>query len=188
MFRRERASDRSGIVRSPKIAHSLEVAVPPPPATVIRVSREPLRVRALRFGRDMVVGSGATTVDFLFLTFLIRGFDIVPTVARLPALMAGATVQFFGSRSFTFKAQSGSMCRQAMLFMACEAAGIAINFCLFHVLQPHITFVPPEIVSFMVNAIVTVTWAYPMRKLVIFRLREAVLPVRVEEPGEGPSP
>jgi len=129
-----------------------------------------------------VVGSGATTVDFIVLSTLIRLADVAPTVARLPALMCGATVQFFGSRTFTFRAQRGNVCRQALIFAACEAAGIAMNFGLFRLIQPHITILAPEIVSFMVNALVLVSWAYPMRKLVIFRLpAEVPVPVRDDD-------
>ena len=63
--------------------------------------RESLGERALRFARALVVGSGATLVDFSVLTACIRLAQIAPTSARLPALVAGASVQFFGNRTYS---------------------------------------------------------------------------------------
>ena len=90
--------------------------------------RESLASRALRFGRALVVGSGATVVDFSVLTTCIRAFGVAPTTARLPALLAGACVQFLGNRSFTFRAQRGSLPRQVRFFVATELAALAMNF------------------------------------------------------------
>jgi putative flippase GtrA len=135
--------------------------VPPP---------EPLVVRAMRFGRALVVGSGATIVDFSVLTTCIRIVGLAPVQARLPALVAGASVQFFGNRTFTFRAQRGAMSRQAKLFVVAELAALAMNWSIFRFLAPRLTVLPPEIVSFVGTFIVFVAFAYPVRKLVIFRL------------------
>ncbi len=132
---------------------------------------EPLAQRALRFGRALVVGSGATLVDVSVLTTSIHLVGLAPTAARVPALLAGASFQFFGNRSFTFRAQRGKLTRQARLFVACEAIALLINWSLFRFLSPRITAVPQELVSFLGTFVVFVAFAYPMRKLVIFRLR-----------------
>lgn len=120
----------------------------------------------------MVVGGGATVVDFSVLTVCIRCAAIAPTSARLPALLAGASVQFFGNRAYTFRAQRGSITRQAKLFLVCEAFALAMNWSLFQLLAPRIHFVAPELVSFLGTFIVFVSFAYPMRRFVIFRVPE----------------
>lgn len=126
--------------------------------------------RTYRFIRALIVGSGATAVDFVILTSCIRVVGLAPTVARVPALVAGASLQFFGNRTFTFRAQAGSASRQAKLFVAAELVALLLNYSTFRWLVPRATMVPPELVSFAGTFIVFVTFAYPMRKLVIFRL------------------
>jgi putative flippase GtrA len=88
----------------------------------------------------------------------------------LPALCAGASVQFFGNRSFTFRAQAGSMSRQARFFVVVELAALLMNYFLFRWLVPRVHILPPEVVSFVGTFVVFVTFAYPMRRLVIFKL------------------
>jgi putative flippase GtrA len=129
--------------------------------------------RALRFVRACVVGSGATLVDFSILTTCIRVLDLAPSFARIPALLAGASVQFFGNRSYTFRATRGSLTRQARLFVFVELVTLALNYAVFRQLVPRVHAVPPEIVSFLGTFIVFIGFAYPMRKLVVFRLPEA---------------
>jgi putative flippase GtrA len=131
---------------------------------------ERLSERAFRFARALVVGSGATLVDFSLFTTCIRLVGMTPTAARLPALCAGASVQFFGNRTFTFRAQAGSLSRQARFFVVVELAALAMNYLLFRWLVPKVTVLPPELVSFIGTFVVFVTFAYPMRRLVIFKL------------------
>jgi putative flippase GtrA len=131
---------------------------------------ESLSVRALRFARALVVGSGATIVDFSLFTTCIRLVGMTPTAARLPALCAGASVQFFGNRTFTFRAQAGSISRQARIFVVVELATLLMNYFLFRWLVPRIHFLAPELVSFLGTFVVFITFAYPMRRLVIFKL------------------
>ncbi|MBX3189598.1 MAG: GtrA family protein [Labilithrix sp.] len=132
--------------------------------------REPWVDRVLRFARACIVGSGATLVDFSVLTTCIRLFEVAPTSARIPALLAGASVQFFGNRTFTFRAQRGSLSHQAKLFAVFEIATLALNWTVYRLLQPRLTVLPPEIVSFVGTFVVFIGFAYPMRKLVIFKL------------------
>ena len=138
--------------------------------------RESLFDRAYRFARAVIVGSGATLVDFLVLTSCIRVVGVAPVTARLPALIAGATFQFFGNRTFTFRARAGSISRQARLFVAAELVALLCNFLIYRWLVPRITFLPPEATSFVGTFIVFITFGYPMRRLVIFRLPEPELP------------
>ena len=127
-------------------------------------------MRLLRFGRALVVGSGATLTDFSIFTTCVRGIGMAPTSARLPALLAGACFQFFGNRSYTFRARQCSLSRQAWLFLLAEGATLALNLGVFRLLVRHIHGVPPEIVSFLGTFVVFVGFASPMRRLVVFRL------------------
>jgi putative flippase GtrA len=134
--------------------------------------RESLFDRTYRFARAAVVGAGATAIDFLVLTSCIRGLGLPPTGARLPALIAGASFQFFGNRTFAFRAQAGSVTRQAKLFVAAELVALLFNYSLFRWLFSRVEFLPPELASLLGTFIVFVTFGYPMRKLVIFRVPE----------------
>jgi putative flippase GtrA len=132
--------------------------------------KEPILPRLLRFGRALVVGSGATLIDVSVLTTSIHLVGLAPTVARVPALLAGASFQFFGNRTYTFRAQRGKLSRQARLFVAAELVALLLNWSCFRFLSPRITFMPQELVSFLGTFVVFVGFAYPMRKLVIFRV------------------
>ena len=127
-------------------------------------------VRAWRFVRALVVGSGATLVDFSLFSTCIRVIGMTPIAARVPALCAGASVQFFGNRTFTFRAQAGSLSRQAVFFVAVELVALAMNFGVFSWLVPRVHGVAPELVSFAGTFVVFVGFAYPMRRLVVFKL------------------
>ncbi|HEX2871329.1 MAG TPA: GtrA family protein [Polyangiaceae bacterium] len=129
---------------------------------------ESLLTRALRFGRALVVGSGATLVDFSIFSTCVRAIDIAPTQARLPALLAGACVQFVGNRGFTFRAQAGKLSRQLKLFVAAELVTLGLNWSVFQLLIRRIHGLPPELVSFLGTGLVFVAFAYPVRKLVVF--------------------
>jgi putative flippase GtrA len=131
---------------------------------------ESLLTRLFRFVRALIVGSGATLVDFSVLTTCIRLAGLAPTTARLPALMAGASVQFFGNRTYTFRARAERIGRQAKLFIIAEVITFALNYTLFRLLVARVHFAPPEALSFAGTFIVFVTFAYPVRRLVIFKV------------------
>jgi putative flippase GtrA len=126
--------------------------------------------RAWRFVRALVVGSGATLVDFSIFTTCVRAIDIAPIHARLPALVAGACVQFVGNRGFTFRARAGLLSRQLGLFVIAEAVTLALNWSIFQLLIRRLHGVAPELVSFLGTGLVFLAFAYPVRRLVIFRL------------------
>jgi putative flippase GtrA len=131
---------------------------------------EPSLQRALRFGRALIVGSGATLADFSVFTTCVRLVGMGPSAARLPALLTGACFQFFGNRGFTFRAQAGSLTRQAWLFVVAEAVTLGLNFGIFHLLVTHIRAVPPELLGFLGTFITFVAFAYPVRRWVVFRV------------------
>jgi putative flippase GtrA len=123
-----------------------------------------------RFVRALIVGSGATLVDFSIFTLCLRAVGLAPTVARLPALCAGASVQFFGNRGYTFRARAGSLSRQAKWFIAAESFTLLLNWLVFRSLASRVERVPPELLSFAGTFVVFVSFAYPMRRLVIFKV------------------
>ena len=131
---------------------------------------EPLLQRAYRFARALVVGSGATLADVSVFTTCVRVMGIAPTAARLPALIAGACFQFLGNRTFTFRAQAGSLSRQARLFLVFELLTLGLNFGVFRLLVRHVSVFAPEVLSLSGTFLVFVTFAYPMRRHVIFKL------------------
>lgn len=131
---------------------------------------EPRWERALRFGRALIVGGGATVADFSVFTACVRAAEIAPSAARIPALITGACCQFWGNRTYTFRARAGSWSRQAKLFVVAEAVTLGLNWSVFHVLVTHVSQVPPELLSFVGSFVTFVGFAYPVRRWVIFRV------------------
>lgn len=147
---------------------------------------EPWSDRALRFVRAVLVGGAATLLDFSLFSGSVRLLGFAPSAARLPALCAGATLQFFGNRGFTFRAQTGSLSRQARLFVVAELVTLLLNFGAFSWLLRRVPGVAPELLSFAGSFVTFVLFAYPVRRLVVFKL-----PRRTERRAEGaeePSP
>ena len=134
------------------------------------VPHETWLTRIYRFGRALIVGSGATLVDFSIFTTCVRAIDVAPAHARLPALLAGACVQFVGNRGYTFRARAGRLSRQLKLFVAAEALTLGLNWSVFQLLIRHVRGVAPELVSFLGTGLVFLAFAYPVRRLLIFRL------------------
>ncbi len=134
------------------------------------MQRKPRLESMWRFGRALIVGSGATLCDFSVFTTCVRLAGIAPATARIPALIAGASCQFVGNRSFTFRAQSGSLSRQAKLFLVVEAITLGLNWSIFRLLLGNIPGVAPELLGFLGTFLVFVGFAYPVRRWVVFRL------------------
>jgi putative flippase GtrA len=134
------------------------------------MQREPRLESIWRFGRALIVGGGATLCDFSVFTTCVRLIEIAPASARIPALIAGASCQFIGNRSFTFRAQSGSLSRQAKLFLVAEAITLGLNWSVFRVLLGKVQGVTPELLGFLGTFLVFVGFAYPVRRWVVFRL------------------
>jgi putative flippase GtrA len=133
---------------------------------------ESLWTRAWRFARALIVGGGATLTDFSVFTLCVRAIGINAASARLPALLAGASVQFFGSRHFAFRAATGNLPRQARLFVVFEVVSVALNWALFQFLLPRLSVLPPELVTMVASSTIFVLYNYPTRRLIIFKLAE----------------
>jgi putative flippase GtrA len=131
----------------------------------------PLRERIFRFVRSLFVGAWASAFDFAVLLLCIRWLNFEPTLARIVALVLSGVVLFFGSRSYAFHAQSGSISRQARLFVLSEVLGALLNLGAFRFLVLHLPpMVPPEAASQVANFLVFVTFYYPMRAFVVFKV------------------
>lgn len=127
-------------------------------------------MRARRLGRAVLVGGGASLTDFSVFVVCVRVLGITPASARLPALLAGASAQFFGSRHFAFQATAGNLSRQARLFIVFESVSVLLNWTSFQLLLPRLPLLPPELVTVMASSSVFLFFNYPMRRLVIFKL------------------
>lgn len=85
----------------------------------------------LRFVRSLFAGGMATLADLATLFVLVSIFHVAPSDANVPALLAGAAVQFFANRHFVFRAHEGSIAKQALLFVLVESVALLLNGILF---------------------------------------------------------
>jgi putative flippase GtrA len=154
---------------APSNGHRLEPTSCENETTAADMTSEPLLQRALRFGRAVLVGGGATLADLSVFETCVRIIGMAPSAARLPALLTGACCQFFGNRSFTFRARAGSITRQAWLFLLAEAVTLGLNFGIFHLLVTTVQGAPPELLGFLGTFVTFVAFAYPVRRWVVFR-------------------
>lgn len=83
--------------------------------------------------RSALTGGAATIVDLALIALAVGLFGIPARLANVPALLAGAAVQFLGNRHYAFRATGGSLRRQAALFAATELVAIGLNAALYHV-------------------------------------------------------
>ena len=131
----------------------------PPPAP-----RDPLRVL-----RALLAGGAATLADIAVLALLVSAVGLAPRVASIPALVVGGFVNFLGNRHFAFRATSGSLAKQAVLYAVVELAALAANGVLFdvvmRVLPPGLAwaYVPVRLVT---SHVIFLAWSYPLWRLV----------------------
>lgn len=141
--------------------------------------QETFAERFSRWARTLVVGGWATAADFALLALCVRVLGVDPALARAPALLAGALVQFFGSRSYAFRAQAGSVSRQAKLFVLHEVVGLPLNLLTFRLMLPLVPFIPAEATSLLANFVVFLCYSYPVRRFIVFSVPQAhALPVK----------
>ncbi len=118
------------------------------------------------FTRSALTGALATLVDLGMVALLVGVLRQKPEVASVPALLAGALVQFLGGRHFAFRAREGSLARQAMLFTLVEIGTLALNAALYHVVAVN---VPLGVTGALIARLVTtnlvfVGFSYPLWK------------------------
>ena len=117
------------------------------------------------------IGALATVVDFVVLTGLVELARLSPAIANVPALLAGAAVQFAGCRYLVFRAREGSLGKQLAGFCATELGALLLNGLAFHLL---VTFTPLAypIARIAGTFLVFVCFSFPLWTLV-FRRRAA---------------
>lgn len=132
-------------------------------------------MEALRFGRSLIVGSGGTLLDFAAVTISIRALGLEPTWGRVVGLVVGCFAMFYGSRTFAFRAQSGSAVGQAKRFVISEVVGFPLNIVLFQALLRVLPWAAPELLSLLANFLLFVTYYYPVRNFIVFRATEPLV-------------
>jgi len=96
-------------------------------------TRAPRRLGS--FIKGLGVGGVASIVDFVFLAALVELGGITPKSANLPALLAGAVVQFVGFRRFVFVGSAKrSFWWQLFGFSAVTGISLALTAGAFHAL------------------------------------------------------
>jgi putative flippase GtrA len=132
-------------------------------------------MRALRFGRSLIVGSWGTALDFAALSLSIRVLGLEPTWGRVIGLCVGGVVLFYGSRSFAFRAQSGNAAHQAKLFIASELVGFPLNILVFKLLLHLLPHVAPEALGLFANFALFIVYYYPVRSRIVFNAKEPLV-------------
>jgi putative flippase GtrA len=141
----------------------------PSPSGFARLLRPPrLLSQFATFARSLITGGAATLVDLAVIAFAVGILETSPKAANLPALFVGAAVQFFGNRHFAFRAASGPLKRQTVLFLATEAVAMTLNAALYHGVATFLPLTKPgAVVARMITTnLVFVLFSYPAWKRV----------------------
>ena len=80
------------------------------------------------------MGVVATLADMAFLHFLVGFLGLAPTVANVPSLLLGVTLQFLGNKYWAFRDRSRDVFRQSALFALVEVGTFVLNALAFHAL------------------------------------------------------
>lgn len=130
--------------------------------------------RLATFLRSALTGGAATLADLAVIGFAVGVLHASAAAANLPALAAGAVVQFLGNRHFAFRAQGGDVRRQVLLFALAEGVTLLLNGLLYHLVATRLT--PGPMGAVIVRAVTTnavfLLWSYPVWSR-IFRAPEA---------------
>lgn len=118
----------------------------------------------LRLLRAGGAGLAATLVDLAVLTLLVTVLHVDPRAASFPALLAGGIANFIGNRHFAFRAQEGSLHRQAVGYTLVELVALGLNALLYDFV---LRTVPGAghaywLVRLVTSHVVFLTWSYPL--------------------------
>lgn len=133
----------------------------PSPQRASEPPRLTLVQKVARFARSIGVGVVASVVDMLVLAVLVSGLHLPSQLANVPALVAGALVQFLGCRHVVFGAAGGALRRQVAGFVATEAGTLALNGLAFHLLVT-LTPIPYPIARLLGTFLVFTTFSLPL--------------------------
>ena len=123
-----------------------------------------LLARLATFARSALTGGAATVVDLGVIAFAVGVLHAPAAAANVPALLAGAVVQFVGNRHFAFRAGGGDMRRQAVLFALTEAVTMLLNGVLYHLVATRVALGPAGAVvaRAVTTNLVFLLWSYPV--------------------------
>ena len=120
--------------------------------------------RLTTFARSALTGGAATLVDLAVIGVAVGVLHAPAAAANVPALLAGAAVQFLGNRHFAFRAEGGDLRRQAALFALAEAVTMLLNGALYALVARH--FVLGAGAAMLARALTTnavfLLWSYPV--------------------------
>jgi len=139
-----------------------DATLPTPPTPLARLAR---------FLRAGIAGAAATLVDVATLAILVTGLHVDARAASLPALVAGGLANFIGNRHFAFRAQEGSLARQAVLYTLVEVFALAANALLYDTVlrtwpdARHAYW----LVRLATSHLVFLAWSYPLWRRVFTR-------------------
>ena len=127
-------------------------------------SARSLSSRLATFARSALTGGAATIVDLAVIALAVGVLHAPARAANVPALLAGAIVQFVGNRHFAFRAGGGDAKRQAILFALSEAVTMLLNGVLYHAVTTQMTLGPmgAVIARAVTTNVVFVLWSYPV--------------------------
>lgn len=114
--------------------------------------------------RSLLAGGAATLSDLFTLTVAVHAFHLAPRVASVPALVVGGVVNFYGNRTFAFRATSGALRRQAILYAITELIALGLNGMSFDAVMRALS---PSGIGVMIARLVTqnavfLLWSYPV--------------------------
>jgi putative flippase GtrA len=131
----------------------------------------------MRLLRSFVAGAAATLVDLAVLALLVSILRMAPSVANVPALVAGGIVSFVGNRHYAFRAAGGPLVRHALGYGAVEFVALVLNGVLFDVAMRALPGHPDwyAAVRLVTSHVVFLAWSYPLWRFV-FRPVARTLP------------
>lgn len=113
-----------------------------------------------RFLKASGVGLLASALDLAVLTLLVRGLGLSAQAANVPALLAGAMVQFLGARHVVFGASEAGVGPQLARFVLAELGTLTLNALLFAALTRW-TPLPFPLARLAATSLVFVAYSFP---------------------------
>jgi putative flippase GtrA len=124
--------------------------------------------RLLRLLRSGIAGLAATGADVGTLTILVTVAHWSPRAASVPALLAGAIVNFVGNREYAFHAHAGDARKQVLGYTAVEGIALVLNGLSYELVLRFVSGAARYfwLVRLFTSNFVFLAWSYPLWKRV----------------------
>lgn len=124
----------------------------------------PVIERARKLLRALITGAAATLVDLAVLSLLVSALHVTARAASVPALLAGGVANFLGNRHYAFRAASGSLSRQAILYTVVEVMALAMNGLLYDAALRAFPSLNGAywLLRLLTSHVVFLCWSYPL--------------------------